>query len=159
MVKEEQDSNLHFLDVLLLVNEEGFLKTYVCRKSTNTDQYLYWSSNHHLEHKRLVAQMLLHWADKLVSEEGYKKKVIQHVKKVLGINGYEKWIFDLPKKNEKNAEEEENPTHSTTTKEFPVGIQFVLGLSDSLQCMFNSHGTLLPQAFQHPKITFVILQG
>ena len=67
-IEAEQDGQLPFLDTLVIVNDDGTLKTKIYHKPPHTDQHLNWDSNHHLTHKRLVLRTLLHRDETLLSE-------------------------------------------------------------------------------------------
>ena len=86
------------------------------------------NSNHHLEHKRSVVCILLCRAETVVSEPHDVKKEVKHVKKVLTVNGYKKWSFQIHKKK---VREEDQQTE---------GPPYISGLSEQLQRVFRSHG-------------------
>ena len=81
----------------MILNDDGTLKTKIYCKRTHTDQYLNLDSKHQLEHKMLVVHTLLHRAETVVSELDDVREEANHVKKVLTVNGYKKWSFQIPK--------------------------------------------------------------
>ena len=72
-----------------------------------------------------------------MSEPEDVREDVNLIKKVLTVNGYKKWSFQMPKKK---AREEDNPTESTTANTHPVCIPYVSGLSEQLQRVSRSHG-------------------
>ena len=107
--------------------------------------YLNWDSNHHLEHKRSVVHTLLCRAETVMSEPQDVKEV-KHVKKVLTVNGYKKWSFQIPKRK---VREEDQQTEGPTDK-YPVCIPYIAGLSEQLQREFRSHGIPLYNKLSTP---------
>ena len=132
------DMKLPFLDALSVQEEDGHVSTKVYRKPTHTDQYLNWSSNHHLEHKRSVVRTLLRRADKIVTSEEDKKTEIAHVNKVLAANGYQKWALSLPP-TKKRQPNDVNRTPSAT-KKTPVALPYIQGMGEKLRRIFHQHG-------------------
>ena len=137
-IEQQKEDQLPFLDVNVILQDDGSLKTKVYRKPTHTDQYLNWESNHHLEHKRSVVRSLMRRAEKVVSDSEDKKEEIKHVKDVLRSNGYKNWAFEIPKRKQETNKNEQ-PTRSNQQK-IPVGIPYISGLSEKLQRIFRSHG-------------------
>ena len=68
------DGSIPFLDVLILPDEEGSLKTTVYRKPTHTDLYLQWDSNHTVLSKYSVVGSLQHRANTICSNNELLKK-------------------------------------------------------------------------------------
>ena len=61
------DGSISFLDVFIIPDEEGSLKTTVYRKPTHTDLYLQWDSNHTVSSKYSVVGSLQHRANTICS--------------------------------------------------------------------------------------------
>ena len=66
----EENNQIPFLDVNIHLLDDGTVKTTVYRKPTHTDQYLNWTSNPPLEHKRSVVRTLLNRSESHVSDFG-----------------------------------------------------------------------------------------
>ena len=46
----------------------------------------------------MIVHILLHRGETVVSEPEDEEEEVKHVKKVLTVNGYKKWSFQIPKK-------------------------------------------------------------
>ena len=57
-----EDGSIPFLDMLVIPDEEGRLKTTVYRKPTHTNQYLHWDSHHATPSKYSMIGTLFHRA-------------------------------------------------------------------------------------------------
>ena len=57
--------------------------------------------------------------------------------KILTVNGYNKWSFQIRKKK---GREEDNTMEGPTANKHPVCIPYVSVLSEQLQRVFRSHG-------------------
>ena len=136
-IEPEQNSSIPFLDTEIVLNDDASIKTKVYRKPTHTDQYLNWSSNHHLEHKRSVVRTLIQRAETLITSEKDRSTEMDHIKTALGANGYKPWILNLPKKKEKK-----DPPPSETAKReriHPIALPYINSLSENLQRLFRDH--------------------
>ena len=94
-------------------------------------------SNHHLEHKRPVVHILLCRAETVVSEPEDVEKEVKDVKKVLTVNGYKKWSFQIPNKK---VREDDNKREGPTANKHPVCITYISGLSEQLQRVCKFYG-------------------
>merc|ERR1712048_719405 len=67
--EEEKEKRLPYVDVESHRQPDGTLKFDIYRKPTHTDQYLNFSSNHHISQKLAVGKTLLRRADVFITEE------------------------------------------------------------------------------------------
>ena len=66
------------------------------------------------------------------------------MKRVLTVNRFTKWSFQIPKKK---VTEETNETEAPTANKHPACIPYISELSDQLQRVFRSHG--IPSYHKH----------
>ena len=131
-VEQEQDNKLAFLDTRVCLNDDGSTKVKIYRKATNTDQYLNWDSNHHLEHLRSVVRTLLQRAENLITEEEDKNTEVDHIKKVLKANGYKTWMFNTTQPMRRK----ENTTTETSRRQHAIGLPYISKLSEQVARIF-----------------------
>ena len=127
--------NLSLRNALVIVNDNGKVKTKIYHKPPHTDQYLNWDSNHCPEHKRSIVRTLLCRAETIVSEPEDVKEEVKHVEKVLTVYGYKKRSFQIPNKKVK---EENNQPEDPTAKKPQCASSTSLGCQN-LQRVFRSH--------------------
>ena len=82
------DHKLSHMDAHLTVRDDGSIKVKIYRKPTHTDQYLHFSSNHHVSQKLSVPKTLLRRADVMISEEEDRIEEEAHVSTTLRRCGY-----------------------------------------------------------------------
>ncbi|BHF71333.1 hypothetical protein SprV_0401439000 [Sparganum proliferum] len=88
MEKEEGNTQLACLDVLVCRKDCGGLKTKVFRKVTNTTQILNFNSNHPISHKRSCVRALYQRVETHCSEMEDKVAELQYLRRVMRPNGY-----------------------------------------------------------------------
>ena len=156
---------LAFLDTWTMVEPDGLISMEVFRKDIHTDQYLSFSSNHLLEHKKGVVRTLMNRANILVSEETELEMEKKHIRKALKVNGYPDWMLaDFPMSDYLDPGQEENedvregededkeveqrmpattiapegPQVPRGKKKYPVVLPYVRGISEKLRRVFRS---------------------
>ena len=153
--EEPVEGQLAFLDTLVVVEDDGRIRTKVYRKPTHTDQYLAFDSNHHLQHKRSVVRSLVGRAERIVSNEEDRTSEIKYVHNVLRDNGYRNWMLKPFKPR--------NPRSNTTTtrtlggRSFPI--PYIQGVAEDLHKIYKQHGintyykpfNTIKQQLVHPK--------
>ena len=135
-IEPEIGGKIPFLDTEIVLNDDASLTKRLYRKSTHTDQYLNWYSNHPLEHKRSVVRTLIQRANTIPSNEQGKKAETTHVKRALAANEYKSWIFKMP---EKDKREIQPPSTTPRNKVTPVALPYIHGLSENLRRIFKNH--------------------
>ena len=86
---QKEDKTIPFLDVLLVVQEDGSFGHKVYRKPTHTDRYLHYNSFHHPSIKNSVCKTLINRA-KTICEVDNIEGELEHLRSVLKMNGYPK---------------------------------------------------------------------
>ena len=86
---QKEDKTIPFLDVLLIIQEDGSLGHKVYRKPTHTDRYLHYNSFHHPSIKNSVCKTLINRA-KTICEVDNIEGELEHLRSVVKMNGYPK---------------------------------------------------------------------
>ena len=158
--EEMVDRHIPFLDALVHVNNDGSIKFTVYRKPTHTNQYLSFSSHHHISHKISVIRTLVDRAETVVTKPVDKSKEFENIKAALGNCGYPKWIVEDTRR--RMEEKKNKPRGQAKNKEKSKGhiiIPYIHGLSERLRRVFKQHhiGTTfkpvnkISQMIVHPK--------
>ena len=119
-VELEENKSIPFLDLLITRKEDGSLMFDIFRKPMNNGNYLKFSSNHPMNHKRAVVRSLVDRANKLCSEE-VQGKEINIIKATMKKNDYPKKFVDnivnerKSSNNNNNRESERSVTRYVST--------------------------------------------
>ena len=97
------DGSIPFLDVLIIPDEEGNLKTTVYRKPTHVDLYLQTDSNHTVSSKYSVVGSLQHRASTICSNNELLKLEEQHLEEALTRCKYSTWAINKAKMKTRTA--------------------------------------------------------
>ena len=79
---QKEDKTIPFLDVLLVIQEDGSLGHKVYGKPTHTDRYLHYNSFHYPSIKNSVCKTLINRA-KTICEVGNIEGQLEHLRSVL----------------------------------------------------------------------------
>ena len=101
---QKEDKTIPFLDVLLVIQEDGSLGHKVNRKPTHTDRCLHYNSFHHPSIKNSVCKTLINRA-KTICEVDNTEGELEHLRGVLKINGYPKKFIDNAMKTRQHVQE------------------------------------------------------
>ena len=89
-----EDGSIHFLDMLVIPDEEGRLKTTFYRKPTHTNQYLHWDSHHAIPSKYSMIGTLFHRAKTICSGPTQLQKEEEHLYNTLKKCNYPTWALN-----------------------------------------------------------------
>ena len=143
---QREDGSLPFLDVLVMPQEDGSLKSTVFRKPTHTDLYLKWNSHHTLPSKYSVIGTLLHRAKTICSDPQLLKQEEDHLYKALSTCKYPTWALNRIKMkirnptNKKNNNSNPKNSGSDTNQKPYIIVPYQKGLSESFKNICNNHG-------------------
>ena len=150
----EETGCIPFLDVKVQRHENS-LSFSIYRKPTHTDQYLHFTSSHHMSAKNSVVHTLVHRALTLCDEE-YRKDELKHIEKALNKNGYPSHLVHkaIKKQSEPQSEIKEDDQHKGITF-----MPYVKGVSDKIRRLlsragvktFYSRSAKLRDILSHPK--------
>ena len=100
--------SIAFLDTHLMVQPNNTVNVKVYRKPTHTDQYLSFTSNHHIKQKLGIISTFRHRIDKLITTEKDKRLEEIHMRKALKKCDYPEWTFKKPRKRKTRKNDDEN---------------------------------------------------
>ena len=128
----QEEGKIAFLDALVHVQPDKSTKVTIYRKATHTDQYLDFTSNHHIKQKIGIISTFEPRIQELVTKEEDKEQELKHVKKALKRVGHPNWTLNRRKKGRKNQDEK-------VERRGKVVIPYVKGLSEKLARVFKRY--------------------
>ena len=120
-----------------VIQPDGSIKVKIYHKSTHTDQYLNFNSNHPVDYKLAVIRTLYHRADTVVTEDLDRKAEKSHVNSPLAKCGYPKWALDRAVNPKQKKAPPADPKPGSKGS---VAIPFVKGFSEALKRTYNTYG-------------------
>ncbi len=102
----QEDNKIPFLDVLVHIEPDKSLSFTIYRKKTHTDQYLDFTSNHHIRQKTGIIRTFTDRIDKIVTKEDERKREEEHAKKALARCGYPGWVLNKSKTKRKKQSDQ-----------------------------------------------------
>ena len=130
------DGSIPFLDILIIPDEEGSLKTTVYRKPTHIDLSLQWDSNHTVSSKYSVVGSLQHRANTICSNPELLKQEEKYLKQAPTRCKYPAWALNKVKMKTKttanNTTKSTKNTGSNIQRPHMV-IPYYQGISESMK--------------------------
>ena len=141
--EEEKDSQIPFLDTLIIQKPDGTIKLLVYRKPTHTDQYLNFMSEHPLHQKMGVIRTLFDRMNSVVTEEEDRLIEEERVCAALRNCGYREWAMNKVKdqmtKKSQTKVKKSNPKPSESKSKGMVVIPYVNGVAECVQRVYKKY--------------------
>lgn len=135
--EESNNNTMPFLDCQVSIRNKKFY-TKVYKKSTHTDQYLHFQSNHPLIHKLGVIRTLTYRANTIITEEQDTNEEHQAIKSALLNCGYPGWAFDKAKpKPSAKPRTNSTPTNGSTAR---VTLPYIRNTSERIAKAVKPYG-------------------
>uniref|UniRef100_A0A1A8QXM9 Helix-turn-helix domain-containing protein n=1 Tax=Nothobranchius rachovii TaxID=451742 RepID=A0A1A8QXM9_9TELE len=94
--EKETNKTMAFLDMNIHHTDDGSIKITIYRKTTHTDQYLLWTSEHPTAHKLSVVRPVYERTS-FITDETDRKQEEEHIKQALSLCQYPKWAIEKRK--------------------------------------------------------------
>ena len=134
------DNHIAFLDADIHVKNDGTIKFKVYRKATHTNQYLAFTSHHHLSHKLSVARTLVVRADAIVTETSDKEEEMEIISEALSRCGYPEWTVDTTRRKIQEGKVKDKGTAKTKEKyKGQVTIPYAGGLAEHMRRLLKTY--------------------
>ena len=138
-VEQETENKLPFLDVLVMRDEKGKLKTTVYRKPTHTDRYIPFHSYRGMQAKANSVRTLMKRAHDLTPDQYLLKEELQHVRGVLRCNGYPNGMVRKYKVQEQRESEMDDNEEDENKPLATAKIPYVKGLSEEIRRILGKY--------------------
>ena len=132
---QKEDKTIPFLDVLLIIQEDGSLGHKVYRKPTHTDRYLHYNSFRHPSIKNSVCKTLIDRARTICEVDNIEGE-LEHLRSVLKMNGY-------PKKFINNAMKTRQHVREKTEYQSSVSLPYIGSASHKIERILKEAGIQL----------------
>ena len=141
----KEDGSIPFLDTPITPEQNGTFSIGVYRKSTQTDLYLPWDSNHNLSAKYSVIKTLTHRAHTICSTPKLLEKELNHLEEVLGHCKYPRWAIRKVFKEQHRKEKKLTPRRTTNKpiNRSHIVIPYVPGICESIKNIGKKHGVAI----------------
>ena len=140
------DGSIPFLDVLIIPDEEGNLKTTVYRKPTHTNLYLQWDGNHQVSSKYSVIGSLQYRAKTICPDKEMLRSEEHHLEEAPTRYKYPTWALNKAKMKTKTAANRNNKRNNKITNnniQRPTHLlyhTYYQGISESIKKACSEYG-------------------